>query len=324
MPVASLVLLAAASVGLVALAVQLVHVLRHHREPSPPCSRVGARPGISILKPLCGVDDDLEANLEQFAALGYPSYEVILGVKDMKDPAYAMARKAVARWPDVMRLVLQEGEPGLNPKVNQLITLASEARHDLWVISGSNVRVAPGYLDEIADGFADPKDVLLFVAWCNGLFSRTVDWRGNRLRVLPGTRLASVQAQAQAPLELPVLERFQAEDALGFTAMSPRAPTAFAHEPSACFSTGLWMEHAHPEAGTSLGSPLGLEPQQRRRGPSAGAHPALRARRPCGGDGRPHAPGSERGVPPLPGDLRAAARQRSTHLRSRQPRSPRG
>ncbi|WP_224249461.1 ceramide glucosyltransferase [Hyalangium gracile] len=156
MPVASLVLLAAASVGLVALAVQLVYVLRHRRECPLPRSEGAARPGISILKPLCGVDDDLEANLEQFASLDYPSYEVLLGVKDMRDPAYAVARAAVARWPQVMRLVLQEGEPGLNPKVNQLVTLSSEARYDLWVISDSNVRVAPGYLDGIADGFEDP------------------------------------------------------------------------------------------------------------------------------------------------------------------------
>lgn len=157
MPVASLLLLAAASVGLFALAVQLVCVLRHRREQVLPRPEAAARPGISILKPLCGVDDDLEANLEQFASLDYPNYEVILGVKDMRDPAYAVARAVVARWPHVMRLALQVGEPGLNPKVNQLITLASEARHGLWVISDSNVRVAPGYLGEIAEGFADPE-----------------------------------------------------------------------------------------------------------------------------------------------------------------------
>jgi ceramide glucosyltransferase len=157
MSVASLALLAAACVGLIALAVQLVQVLRHRREQPLPHSVGGARPGISILKPLCGVDDDLEANLARFATLDYPNYEVVLGVKDMRDAAYPVARAAVARWPQVMRLVLQVGEPGLNPKVNQLITLADAARHDVWVISDSNVRVAPGYLDEIAEGFADPE-----------------------------------------------------------------------------------------------------------------------------------------------------------------------
>ncbi len=157
MSVASLVLLLAASLGLAALAVQFVCVLRHRREPTLPSLDAGMRPGISILKPLCGVDDDLEANLAGFATLDYPRYEVILGVKDMRDPAYAVARAAVARWPGVMRLALQEGAPGLNPKVNQLVTLADQARYELWVISDSNVRVAPGYLEEIAEGFADPE-----------------------------------------------------------------------------------------------------------------------------------------------------------------------
>jgi ceramide glucosyltransferase len=35
------------------------------------------------------------------------------------------------------------------------------------------------------------KDTLLFVAWCNGLVSRTGRWRGNRLRVTQGSRLLS-------------------------------------------------------------------------------------------------------------------------------------
>jgi ceramide glucosyltransferase len=154
----SLALLAAATFGTLALCVQLVCVLRHawddtEPQPSPPEPR---RSGISILKPLCGVDDDLEANLECFATLGYPVYEVILGVKDTRDPAYPVALAAVARWPDVMRLEMQHGEPGLNPKVNQLITLAAAARYDVLLISDSNTRVGPGYLEELSRAFEDP------------------------------------------------------------------------------------------------------------------------------------------------------------------------
>jgi ceramide glucosyltransferase len=155
----SLALLAAALVGIVALAVQLVCVLCYHqRRPRVQAPVSGSEPrGISILKPLCGVDDDLEANLACFATLEYPAYEVVLGVKDTQDPAYEVARTAVARWPHVMRLELQHGEPGLNPKVNQLITLAGVARYDLLVISDSNTRVGPDYLEEIAHTFEDPK-----------------------------------------------------------------------------------------------------------------------------------------------------------------------
>ncbi|AKQ65185.1 Glycosyltransferase [Myxococcus hansupus] len=157
MLLASTVLLIASCIGLFVLTVQFALVLRHRGEAPAPTRSGGARPGISILKPLCGVDDDLEANLEQFAGLDYAgNYEVVLGVKDARDPAFAVARAAVARWPHVMRLEVQEGEPGRNPKVNQLITLADRARHDVLVISDSNTRVAPGYLEEIAQAFEDP------------------------------------------------------------------------------------------------------------------------------------------------------------------------
>ncbi len=157
MLLASGLLLLAALFGLTALLVQYAFVLRHRSEPPRPLPAGARRPGISILKPLCGVDDDLEANLAQFARLDYAGdYEVVLGVKDTRDAAFAVARAAVARWPGVMRLELQVGEPGRNPKVNQLITLADRARFDLLVISDSNTRVAPGYLEEIASGFADP------------------------------------------------------------------------------------------------------------------------------------------------------------------------
>ena len=113
------------------------------------------RPGISILKPLCGLDDRLLQNLSTFANLPYPTYEVVLGVRDERDAAYPTALAVARHWPKRFRVVLQSGEPGLNPKVNQLMTLARAARYELLVISDSNTRVPAGYLDEIAALLAD-------------------------------------------------------------------------------------------------------------------------------------------------------------------------
>jgi ceramide glucosyltransferase len=76
-------------------------------------------------------------------------------VHDAEDGAYETALAVARRWPRRFRVVLQSGEPGLNPKVNQLMTLARAARNDLLVISDSNTRVPPGYLDEIAAHLAD-------------------------------------------------------------------------------------------------------------------------------------------------------------------------
>jgi ceramide glucosyltransferase len=150
----SVLLFAGAAIGLGLYAVQLGSVRRHLREP---CRKPVALPAISILKPLCGIDDELELNLERFATLDYPSYELVLGVRDVRDAAYPIARAAVERWPGRVRLVVQRGEPGMNPKVNQLITLARAARHDILVVSDSNTRVEAGYLAEIAAHFEDPR-----------------------------------------------------------------------------------------------------------------------------------------------------------------------
>jgi len=151
--VLALTLLSAAATGTVLLLLQLLALRWHLRgAPAVPTSR----PGISILKPLCGVDDELELNLACFAALDWPEYEVLLGVRGPDDAACPLARRFEARFPGRFRLVFQRGEPGLNPKVNQLITLARAARHPLLVVSDSNIRVEPGYLSEIAALLEDP------------------------------------------------------------------------------------------------------------------------------------------------------------------------
>lgn len=172
-------LCAAGVCGTALLVAQLLTLRFHLRGRWPGLPR--RRPLISILKPLCGMDDELEANLWSFATLPYPNYEVLLGVRDEHDPAHGLARAVAERWPRRFRVVVQEGAPGLNPKVNQLMTLARAARSDLLVISDSNTRVPPGYLDEMAAHLADPAVGLV----TNPLVGAGEDLRGARL----GSRL---------------------------------------------------------------------------------------------------------------------------------------
>ncbi len=150
----SLGLFAAALLGLAALAVQWALTAFHLRraQPAPP-----ACPPISILKPLCGLDDDLERNLRSFLELDYPVYEIVLGVRDQHDAAFDLALALSRKHPGRVRLVLQRGAPGVNPKVNQLVTLERAARYDLLLVSDSNARVERSYLREIAALFADER-----------------------------------------------------------------------------------------------------------------------------------------------------------------------
>ncbi|MBI5069458.1 MAG: glycosyltransferase [Deltaproteobacteria bacterium] len=150
---AAVALLALGSLGTLLLLAQLLSLRRHLAVPAP--RREGPRT-FSILKPLCGLDDDLAANLESFAALEAPAYEVLLGVRSTADTAFPLAM-ALARRDPRFRVVVQRGAAGANPKVNQLVTLAAEARNAVLVVSDSNVRVAPGYLREISALLADPE-----------------------------------------------------------------------------------------------------------------------------------------------------------------------
>lgn len=119
---------------------------------------VARAPRVTLFKPLAGHDDDLESNLESFARIDYPSFELLLGVASPSDPAYAVARRFVARHPRLdARLVVTDRDAAVNPKVAQLVGLERVATGDVCVISDSNVRVGPGYLWSLVEELADER-----------------------------------------------------------------------------------------------------------------------------------------------------------------------
>ncbi|KAG2150184.1 glycosyltransferase family 21 protein [Suillus cothurnatus] len=109
-------------------------------------------PGVSILRPLKGLDANLYENLESTFTQEYPNFEIILSVADEQDQALPVARDLISKYPNVTaRIMIGEEVVGVNPKVNNLIRSYREAAHDiLWVID-SGVSVAPGTLARSVD-----------------------------------------------------------------------------------------------------------------------------------------------------------------------------
>lgn len=123
-----------------------------------PRTDVGRAPRVTIFKPLAGSDDDLDENLESFARIDYPSFEILFGVADTSDPAFAIARRFLARHRKLdARLVVTDPRATLNPKVAQLVGLERVATGDVYVISDSNVRVAPTYLWSLVAELSDER-----------------------------------------------------------------------------------------------------------------------------------------------------------------------
>jgi ceramide glucosyltransferase len=114
-------------------------------------------PPVTIFKPLKGVDEGLEENLRSFFQLDYPVYQLLMGVADLDDPAIPVARRLMAEFPthDASLIV---GAPafGLNPKVENLASMWRHRKHEVILISDSNVRARPSYLRETACYLADP------------------------------------------------------------------------------------------------------------------------------------------------------------------------
>ena len=152
-------------------------------------------PAVSILKPVCGLEDELEQNLESFTRLRGVEYEVLISIADPRDPALPVVRRVMERFPH-FRLIIG-GDPQLetgNRKVARLIAAARHARGEILFISDANVRIEPGVVVETIGAFRDPSAGCvsnLFTGAGAQSFGATIESLHLLSFVVPGNVLAS-------------------------------------------------------------------------------------------------------------------------------------
>ena len=116
-----------------------------------------AFPPVTLLKPLCGMEPGLEANLTSFFEQQYSSFEIIFGARRADDPALDVVRRISRKYPSVPVKIVATGEPlGPNAKVCSLVKMYAHAAHDYLIISDSDVHVAPNYIAEIVGPLLHP------------------------------------------------------------------------------------------------------------------------------------------------------------------------
>ncbi len=140
---------------------QMVAALRYLAV-QPPALR-SSEP-ISILKPLAGLDLDLESNLRTFFEQDYPAFEILFAVRSENDPAADVVARLQREYPNVPSRLVVTGEPPYpNAKVFSLDRMLSAAANDLVVMSDSDIRVTSTLLRTVAAEFQDER---LGVATC--------------------------------------------------------------------------------------------------------------------------------------------------------------
>ena len=134
-------------------------------------------PGVSILKPVCGIDRNFYESLSSHCRQDYPCFEIILGLSDPNDASQWTISQLRRDFPHVpIKVVVAPESSGANRKLNNLQYMLEEAAHDVIVINDADIRVAPGYLRKVVRPLADDRVGLV-----------TCLYRG-----VPGRHLASV------------------------------------------------------------------------------------------------------------------------------------
>ena len=148
-------LLALVAGSLVYCVLTVVAAIRYRSVRPPPLLH---HTPISVLKPLAGIDDGLEENLRTFFEQRYSDFEILFAVRNPTDPAIAVAERLRARYPGVPSQLIVTGEPPYpNAKVYSLDRMLAASRHDLLVMSDSDIRVTADMLAVIAAEFQDAK-----------------------------------------------------------------------------------------------------------------------------------------------------------------------
>jgi len=146
----SYILLGCAALALFLYGLAILATLRHTRR-APFELPDDEYPPLSLLKPVKGTEESLEANLRSFYEQDYPGeLEIVFSTTEPDDPALKVARRLAAEYPDVeTRFVFSDPDFGLNPKVSNLAGALRASQHELVLQSDANVRAKPDYLRRV-------------------------------------------------------------------------------------------------------------------------------------------------------------------------------
>ncbi|CCM75992.1 ceramide glucosyltransferase [Rhizobium mesoamericanum] len=121
--------------------------IRSRRDKTP---SLAVRPPVSIVIPLCGVEQFSRETLESALSLDWSDYEVIFCVADKTDPVIDRAEGALRTKPLAKaRILVGDDRVSANPKLNNCVKGWNAALHEWVVLADSNVLMPKDYLSRL-------------------------------------------------------------------------------------------------------------------------------------------------------------------------------
>ena len=133
-------------------AVQVFGIAVAWRRLSLAPERVDVRdlPAITLLRPVCGLENNLEETLRSTFALEAKDCETFFCVARADDPAVPLIEWLIEAHPGVTaRLLVGDDRLTGNPKLDNLLKGWAAARHDWIVMADSNLLLPPDYLRQL-------------------------------------------------------------------------------------------------------------------------------------------------------------------------------
>lgn len=142
---AVLICLVSTAVNFISIGMALARARR--REPLPPPK---SAPPVSVVRPLCGLENYCEETLGSSFDLDYPEYELIFCVAQGHDPIAPVVRRLIESHPETpARLIIGDEKVGANPKLNNCVRGWDAARHDWIILADANVLMPKDYIQRL-------------------------------------------------------------------------------------------------------------------------------------------------------------------------------
>jgi ceramide glucosyltransferase len=176
-------------------------------------------PPVTIFKPVHGMEEQLAANLESFFQQDYPDYEIIFGARDLENPAAQIAEQVRARYSKIPSRMILSGAPEWpSAKVFSLDKMIAASSRSYFIISDSDVRVAPDFLRNTIPPLLDTK-VGLVTCMYRGIPARdfwsTLEALGLSVEMSSGVMVADMMEGMRFALGPAMAVRRDAIDAIG-------------------------------------------------------------------------------------------------------------
>jgi ceramide glucosyltransferase len=119
---------------------------------------VSSPPGVTILKPVKGMDADSYENFASFCRQIFSGQlQIIFAAASPDDEVIAVIRKLIADFPKQdISLLINPAIHGPNYKVSNLINAFPHSKHEIIIVCDSDIRVTPDYLDSVTSHFSNP------------------------------------------------------------------------------------------------------------------------------------------------------------------------